>query len=68
MLPSDVKAHKEAVKTANREEQGTLDPHLQEIPRAERTIPYSEKIFRDAAIEWLISTDQVLCLCPLLEN
>ncbi|KAJ7257844.1 hypothetical protein C8J57DRAFT_1074314 [Mycena rebaudengoi] len=38
--------------------QQTLDPHLQEKP--EREVPYSDQLFRDAAIEWLIATDQPL--------
>ncbi|KAF8876423.1 hypothetical protein BD779DRAFT_1449448, partial [Infundibulicybe gibba] len=25
-----------------------------------RTVPYSDQLFRDAAIEWLVSTDQPL--------
>jgi hypothetical protein len=30
-----------------------------EIPQKERVVPYSDNLFRDAAIEWLVSTDQV---------
>ena len=35
--------------------QTTLDPHLQPV------VKYSDTLFRNAAIEWLIATDQVMC-------
>ncbi|KAG2098456.1 uncharacterized protein F5147DRAFT_557572, partial [Suillus discolor] len=35
-----------------------LDNHLHERPKAERILPYSDKLFREAATEWLIATDQ----------
>lgn len=58
MLPMDVEAHKKAmVAKAAEIAQSSLDPHLTEKPPC--IIPYSDKLFRDAAIEWLVSTDQV---------
>ncbi|KAJ7804259.1 hypothetical protein B0H14DRAFT_2383867, partial [Mycena olivaceomarginata] len=36
--------------------QQTLEPHLREKP--ERVIPYSDELWREAALEWLIATDQ----------
>lgn len=57
MLPADVKERKAAASTDKAQTQ--LDPHLKDIPLKEHIIPYSDKIFREAAIEWLISTDQV---------
>ncbi|KAK6995737.1 putative AC transposase [Favolaschia claudopus] len=56
-LPADVKARKAEAAEAKVLEQQTLDPHLQKKP--ERVVRYSDKLFRDAAIEWLIATDQV---------
>ena len=44
---------------ATKLEQHTLDGHLGEIPKMERVIPYTDSIFREAAIKWLIATDQV---------
>lgn len=41
------------------ENQGSLDPHLKERPQKERVVLYSDDMFHDAAIEWLVSTDQV---------
>ncbi|KAJ7681312.1 hypothetical protein B0H14DRAFT_2422886, partial [Mycena olivaceomarginata] len=40
--------------------QPTLDASLKEIPGKEIIIPYSYAAFREAAIEWLIATDQPL--------
>jgi hypothetical protein len=39
--------------------QGQLDSHLQEVPCKECVIPYTDALFREAAIEWLVATDQV---------
>ncbi|KAJ7799546.1 hypothetical protein B0H14DRAFT_2297495, partial [Mycena olivaceomarginata] len=39
--------------------QPTLDNHLRYIPPKKRVIPYSHESFREAAIEWLVATDQV---------
>ncbi|KAJ7208457.1 hypothetical protein C8J57DRAFT_1098997, partial [Mycena rebaudengoi] len=39
--------------------QATLDPHLRNKP--EHVAPYTDELFRDAAIEWLIATDQPIC-------
>lgn len=44
---------------AIKHQQKTLDSHLQEMPKQERVITYSELVFKRAAIEWLVATDQV---------
>lgn len=55
-LPRDVQGRRNAAdKAATR----TLDRDLTERKLSERVIPYSHKGFCQAAIEWLISTDQV---------
>ncbi|KAN0120573.1 Ribonuclease H-like domain containing protein [Russula decolorans] len=54
MLPGDVKARKAKAESV----QHTIDSHLTEHKLAERVLPYSDKIFTKAAIEWLIATDQ----------
>jgi hypothetical protein len=53
-----VKAQKNAKEAEDRSKQSSLDPHLKERPK-ETFVPYSDSLFRDAAIEWLITTDQV---------
>ena len=55
MLPSNVKAWKEKAQHT----QQTINSHLTECKLAKRVLPYSDKLFRKAAIEWLAATDQV---------
>lgn len=56
-LPKTVKARTAA---ANKDKkQSQLDPHLQERVPKTRVVPYSDELFRQAAIEWLVATDQV---------
>ncbi|KAG1793796.1 hypothetical protein EV424DRAFT_1275472, partial [Suillus variegatus] len=55
MLPKDTKCRK---LDAAADSQARLDTHLREPQPKERIIPYSDAIFREAAIEWLIETDQ----------
>jgi hypothetical protein len=55
MLPGDIKARKEKAEHA----QQTINAHLTERKLAERVVPYSDKLFKKAAIEWLVATDQV---------
>jgi hypothetical protein len=54
-LPGDVKKRKAAAELVTR----TLDRDLKEKKITDRVVPYSDKVFRRAAIEWLVSTDQV---------
>ena len=56
MLPKDAEKRHKDIQAKN---QPRLNPHLWEKPQKERTIPYTDKLFCDAAIEWLMSTDQV---------
>jgi len=44
---------------AAKDQQTILDGHLKTRPITEKSIPYSNDSFRQAAIEWLIATDQV---------
>ncbi|KIK81929.1 hypothetical protein PAXRUDRAFT_154892, partial [Paxillus rubicundulus Ve08.2h10] len=55
MLPKDAKQQKEGVLSHN---QPKLDSHLQPLPLKEQVIPYSDKMFCEAAVQWLIDTDQ----------
>jgi hypothetical protein len=54
MLPGDISARKKE----NERAQHTIDSHLTERKLTDRILPYSDKTFRKAAIEWLIATDQ----------
>lgn len=52
MLPQDSKRHCEE---ASLQSQSSLDSHL--VPK-DRVVQYSDSAFREAAIRWLINTDQ----------
>jgi hypothetical protein len=54
-LPGDIKKRKAATELVTR----TLDRDLREKKVKERVIPYSDTIFLQDALEWLVSTDQV---------
>ena len=53
MLPKDAEQRRKDDKAKS---QASIDPHLSKMPRKEVIIPYS---IREAAIEWIASTDQV---------
>ncbi|KAJ7083048.1 hypothetical protein C8R43DRAFT_832236, partial [Mycena crocata] len=61
-LPDDVETRKKAAAEAEEAkrklEQQTLDPHLREKPA--RIVPYSDDLFKQVVLEWLIATDQPL--------
>ncbi|KAG1848409.1 hypothetical protein C8R48DRAFT_614931, partial [Suillus tomentosus] len=57
MLALDVKERKNAAAVMSAQ-QGSLDPHLHEVQPGKHVLPYSDKLFREAAIEWLASTNQ----------
>lgn len=59
MLPKAVaKRRSNTIHKAGTSQTG-LDEHLRERPKTEHVMPYSDQLFREAATEWLISTDQV---------
>ncbi|KAJ3765465.1 hypothetical protein FB446DRAFT_767692 [Lentinula raphanica] len=59
MLPKDVSARKVANQdAAKKQKQSMIDPHVKKKPGIKYTVPYSDTGFREAAIEWLVSTDQ----------
>ncbi|KAF8481671.1 hypothetical protein DFH94DRAFT_609267, partial [Russula ochroleuca] len=53
-LPGDVKKCKEA----DREVQHTLDCDLREKDPEQVVVPYSDKLFRQTAVKWVVATDQ----------
>lgn len=62
MLPGDIKDHKEKAVHA----QQAINSHLTEWKLAEWVVPYSDKLFKTVAIEWLIATDQVCLYCLMV--
>ena len=62
MLPEDTKARRAELleKTLN---QTQVDDHFESgVPREARPEPYSHSLFQEAAVQWLIETDQVRIL------
>ena len=57
MLPKDADKHRQDAKANN---QSHLDYHLTKKPQKERVIPYTDEFFHELAVEWLVSTDQVM--------
>jgi hypothetical protein len=62
MLPGDIKDHKEKVVHA----QQAINSHLTKRKLVEWVVPYSDKLFKTAAIEWLIAMDQVCLYCLMV--
>ena len=57
MLPEDTRQRKEAALDSSLQtQQTTLTDHFHD---AEVVVPYSDKVFEAATIEWLIHTNQV---------
>ena len=44
-----------------------VDDHFMVIPEEEKPMPYTDEVFKEAAIQWLIETDQVP-FCYLFET
>jgi len=60
MLPKDTLARRQAaVDEAARVQQGRVDHHFETAKPEDKPTPYSDELFHQAAIEWLIQTDQV---------
>ena len=60
MLPEDTKARR--VELHEKLQQTDVPDHFKPAPPKEKPQPYSDEIFMEAAIQWLIETDQVNCI------
>jgi hypothetical protein len=58
MLLKDAQKHHRDVQTVSGAP-SRLVSHLRKKPQKDRIVPYTNEIFHEAAIEWLVSTDQV---------
>ena len=65
MLPEDSTARRDAA--AEKLKQLQVDDHFMVIPEEEKPTPYTDEVFKEAAIQWLIETDQVP-FCRLFET
>ena len=60
MLPEDSATRKAAALEATTKlHQGRVDEHFETLKPSDRPIPYSDTAFCEAALQWLIQTDQV---------
>lgn len=57
MLPDDAKERKAAERVMLQQTQ--VNDHFPTIKPEDKPLPYTDEIFKEAAIEWLIQTDQV---------
>ena len=57
MIPEDMKARRS--EAAVKMEQTQVDDHFHPVGPEDKPMPYSDVAFKDAAIQWLIETDQV---------
>ena len=64
MLPEYTKACR--VELQEKLQQTEVSDHFKPAPPKEKPQPYSDKIFKDAAIQWLIETDQVSRICIII--
>ena len=61
MLPEDLKACCDAV--AEKLKQLQVNDHFTVIPEEEKPTPYTDEVFKEVAIQWLIETNQVPFFC-----
>lgn len=58
MLPEDSKARRAQVLEENLQ-QTNVNDHFKPAPKEEKLEPFSDELFKQAAIAWLIETNQV---------
>jgi hypothetical protein len=56
MLPEDTKERREALQSL---QQSAVDEHFKAVAPEDKLIAYSDEVFKEATIEWLIETNQV---------
>jgi hypothetical protein len=59
MLPEDTEARRKAL-AENLLRQSSVNDHFKPALLVDKPQPYSDQLFKEAAIEWLIATNQVL--------
>ena len=59
MLPEDTKTCRAQTLEENLR-QTNVNDHFKPAPKEEKPEPYSDDLFKQAAIEWLIETNQVM--------
>jgi hypothetical protein len=57
MLPEDTKARKADL--LQKLEQSQVNEHFPKARPEDKPVPYSDELFKEAAVRWLVETDQV---------
>jgi hypothetical protein len=57
MLPEDTKFRKDLIK--EKLQQTQVNDHFEKAQPEIKPEPYSDEVFKEAAIQWLVETDQV---------
>lgn len=63
MLPDDAKARKSDLQ--QKLQQTQVNDHFDEVKPEDKPEPYSDEIFKEAMIQWLVETDQVCTACMI---
>lgn len=58
MLPEDTKERRQALAEQTLR-QSAVDDHFKPATPEDKPTPYSDELFKEAAIQWLIETNQV---------
>jgi hypothetical protein len=64
MLPEDTKSRKAEIK--EKLQQTQVNDHFGKAQPEKKPEPYSDEFFKEAAIQWLVETDQVCTSIALL--
>ncbi|KJA12797.1 hypothetical protein HYPSUDRAFT_117807, partial [Hypholoma sublateritium FD-334 SS-4] len=59
-LPNAIRKKKEVAIVEDRSKQGAMEDHFTPAVPGERVVPYSDALFCDVAVQWLIETHQPL--------
>jgi hypothetical protein len=57
MLPEDTKSRKAEIE--EKLQQTQVNDHFEKVQPEKKPEPYSDELFKEAAIQWLVETDQV---------
>ena len=65
MLPNDAKTRREEAREKSMEQTQVSD-HFNVVKLEDKPEPYSDEVFKEAALRWLIETDQVSALSIII--
>jgi hypothetical protein len=63
MLPDDAKARKADLQ--QKLQQTQVNDHFDKAKPEDKPEPYSDELYKEAMIQWLVETDQVCTICMI---